>query len=674
MTSAASAAGEEATYKLRISRLTIDKLGVRLYDRVSAVVAELVANGHDADAQNVWVHLPLSTVLATKDQDGEPEDKGYKILVRDDGHGMTPKETRDFYLKVGQDRRRTPGQGDRSRGKKRPVMGRKGIGKLAPFGICKRIEVLSSGGDLVSGSGYLTTHFFLDYDQILQDTDEEIVLDAGALDGTYREHTGTMISLTSFLPKRVPGLEDFLRQLGIRFAFTEPDFHIHIRNTRTTPPQDSEVEQFRVETHPETVIDVSDRPVITDEGEVLPVTGWVGMAKQPHKHDEGAGVRVYARGKIVATTRDFEQPAGFTGEYTMRSYLVGEIEANWLDDKEDLIRTDRQAILWDSDRGSALRAWGAKLIREVAKKSAKPRRERKKEDFLDKSKLKERAEERYKDESVVEEVMNLGASIGAFAAEDELDDPDYVNDLAEIILSVAPHRTLVEAFKAIAKKETAPIEELINLFGKTKLAEMASYAQVAAERVVTIRTLERQISRTDVAESDLQALITSAPWLIRPDWSVITANQPLRSFRDKFVRFYKNAYGQDIDVAISYETKRPDFTLIQHGNRLRVVEIKAPGHVFNDSDYERLQNYVAAFGQFFEANSSMVDLFPAGWQIDLIADEVNIRQMAYKFAYDSFGEKSQVVRVTWYDFLNAAIQAHEQILEIYDLTNTEEAS
>ena len=42
----------------------------------------------------------------------------------------------------------------------------------------------------------------------------------------------------------------------------------------------------------------------------------------------------------------------------MRSYLVGEVHADWLDDDaEDLIRTDRQSILWDSERGQASRGW-----------------------------------------------------------------------------------------------------------------------------------------------------------------------------------------------------------------------------------------------------------------------------------------------------------------------------
>ena len=40
-------------YIMRISRQTIDKLGVKLYDTVSAVVAEIIANSYDADAEKV---------------------------------------------------------------------------------------------------------------------------------------------------------------------------------------------------------------------------------------------------------------------------------------------------------------------------------------------------------------------------------------------------------------------------------------------------------------------------------------------------------------------------------------------------------------------------------------------------------------------------------------------
>lgn len=657
-------------YVLRISRLTIDKLGVKLYDKVSAAVAEVIANAYDADATEVRVEVSLGTELATKDPDtGKPVDKGFEIVVQDNGHGMTPAEAIAFYLQVGRDRRTHAEQGARSRILNRGVMGRKGIGKLAPFGICQRIEVISSGGPCVEGKGFETTHFFLDFAQILQDTDEEVPLEAGDQDRTFQPTTGTTIRLTSFLPKRVPDSETFHRQLATRFALTADDFTIRLHNTRVDapPPADTTIERVQVPVVDITRIDLANEPVIVD-GDAFPVTGWLALAKEAYKNEELAGVRIYARGKIVATTRDFEQPAGFTGEFTMRSYLVGEVHADWLDDDdgEDLIRTDRQSILWDSDRGQALRGWGATLIKRIGAASKKPRRDSKSEQFMKLAKIEERAAERYGDEDVVKVAVELGKTIGGFAAEDELADPDYVDGLAEVVLSVAPHQALVSAFQQIARQEDATIEELIVLFGKTQIAEMASYGQIAAERVQSIKELQETIKKPGVVEGDLQQLIASAPWLIRPDWSVITQNQGLKTFRDQFAAFWEAKHGGKIDIAISYEKKRPDFTAIHHGRKLHIVEIKCPGHSFSGSDYLRLQNYVAAFQEFFEKHAVTASEFPDGWQIDLIADDVKLTVLEQGYAFEAFVNDGLVVRVTWNDFLTGAVTAHERFLDAYD--------
>jgi hypothetical protein len=667
-------AREDALYQLRISRLTIDKLGVKLYDKASAVVAELIANSYDADATEVVVELPLGTELATKDrQRGVVEDKGYQIVVRDDGHGMTPDEARAFYLQVGRDRREHEEQGGLSRQKKRPVMGRKGIGKLAPFGICRVIEIVSSGGQPVPGKGYLTTHFLLEYERIVKDIDDPVPLAVGDKDGTYQDASGTVVRLTNFLPKRVPNQDTFYRQVATRFALAALDFSIRVHDTRTGA--DFKVAQFQVAVSEGTRVDVSERPVQTPDGETLPVTGWLAMAKDPYKNEEGAGVRIYARGKIVATTRDFEQPAGFTGEFTMRSYLVGEVHADWLDEDlgEDLVRTDRQSILWDSDRGQALQAWGAALIKQIAAKSAGPRRIRKSQMFMDRAKIEARASERYGDEEVVQVAVELGRKIGGFAAEDELGDPDYVDNLAEIILSVAPHQALVTYFKKISSQPDATIDQLLELFNKTRVAEIASYGQIAVERVKSIKELQEVINKADVEERELQQLIAAAPWLIRPDWSVISENRSLKVFRDQFVLFWKQKYGEEIEVAISMERKRPDFTLVHHGRKLHVVEIKPPGHQFNGEDYLRLQNYVDAFTEFFERNAGMAQAFPDGWMIDLVADGVKLTDSTRKHAFSAFEREELVVRQTWNDFLSSATSAHEQFLAIYDETHAEDS-
>lgn len=653
-------------YVLRVSRLTIDKLGIKLYDKVSAAVAELVANSYDADAGNVVVRLPLSTAL-TRKEDGKPTDQGWSVDVQDDGHGMTPDEAREFYLRVGSERRKNPGQGPTSRLKGRRVMGRKGIGKLAPFGICERIEVLSAGGDR-SEDGYLVSHFFLDYSTIVADTDEPVVLEAGDRDRSYAEAPGTLIRLTRFRPKRVPGKEVFLRQLAARFA-PATDFSIRIEDTRdpeNNPP--TLVEPLSIPVHEHTRIPLANRPVVTSDGDKLPVDGWLAMAVQSYKNEEMAGVRIYTRGKIAATTRDFEQPAGFTGEFTVRSYLVGEVFAEWLDvdDGEDLIRSDRQGILWDSEYGRALRTWGAELIKEIGRLSEKPRQESARARFLDKSRFEERAREIYTDEAVVEAALDLAKQIGGFAAEDELDNEEYVNALADVILSVAPHKALMEAFQRFNTEladEEVSFTELNDIFGKAKIAEMASFAQLASERVEAVERLEEMV-RDEVEEAELQGLLSRAQWLIDPTWTPLTANQGLKTFKAQFEAFYRKTRGETVELDIGDGAKRPDFVLADIGHALRIVEIKTPGHVFDNTDFERLSNYVHAFNDFFERHGWCMVSFSHGWVIDLVADEVRLTDRNSDLLFRELVDDGKIRPINWDDFLFRTREAHSAFLRV----------
>jgi len=659
-------------YELRISRLTIDKLGVKLYDKASAVVAELIANAYDADAENVTVNLPLNVQLASQ-AGGKLKDLKFEIVVRDDGHGMTPDEARAYFLTVGADRRRRNGvDGARSREKKRPVIGRKGIGKLAPFGICKRIEVWSAGGT-GGPRGYRITHFFMDFDAIVQDEEKPIPLAVGADDNKFSDRRGTTIRLTNFLAKRVPDLETFLRQLAARFVFATPDFRIAVVDTSGADPAPPvAVDPLSIPVYEETRVDLSTRPVHLENGKTVPVSGWMAMARSSYKHEEMTGVRIYARGKIVGTTRDFNQPAGFTGEFAMRSYLVGEVHAEWLDldDGEDLVRTDRQDILWDSDYGQELRRWGSEIIREIAKISKAPRRERVRDTFLKNSKIELKAKQRFGDREIVDVAVDLAKSFGGFAAEDELGDEDYVNDLTDIILSVAPHRALMEAFREFsseATKREVTISEMTDIFDKAQIAELASYAQVAAQRVMVINQLQDLISNP-VDEHEYQALLSTANWLIEPSWTVISQNQSLKTFKIAFEVFYKQKYKKDVVLAITHETKRPDFTLMSIDGLLHIVEIKKPNYDFGNDDLERLLNYVEAFTAFFEANAEVSAEFPRGWTIDLIVDGVRITGNQPKYAWKqiSDGPSRVVNRRSWWDFLNHARKVHEQFLSIHD--------
>src|ERR1039458_2452015 len=122
-------------------------------------------------------------------------------------------------------------------------MGNKGVGKLAPFGICQQIEVLTSGGSPTEGrdpsgkraKGYLTAHLILDRDGILRDEEFDYAPEVGDLDGTIAKSTGTTITLRVFTYRRVPAIDDFSRQLAQRFGVKSANWKIELIDAIKTP-------------------------------------------------------------------------------------------------------------------------------------------------------------------------------------------------------------------------------------------------------------------------------------------------------------------------------------------------------------------------------------------------------------------------------------------------------
>ena len=215
--------------------------------------------------------------------------------------------------------------------------------------------------------GYLTSHLILRRDKILTDTDADYYPDVGKFDEIVRKKHGTILRLTGFDHRRVPALDSLERQLSQRFGVNSTDWQITLTDSLKTAGSISSscvVGEFSVDKMDNTVIEFQEytkggvkkyRTVGPDGNEIAgiaagftvdgifyPLTGWIGYSKQPYKDDLMAGVRIYCRGKIAAQTHIFNLKAGFTGEYDIRSYLVGQLHADWLDETEDLIRTDRQ--------------------------------------------------------------------------------------------------------------------------------------------------------------------------------------------------------------------------------------------------------------------------------------------------------------------------------------------
>ena len=693
-------------YRMRISRLTVDKLGVKLYDRVSAAIAELVANSYDADATKVTISAPMAEWLAEK-HEGTLKDKGYTIEVVDNGTGMTPEEVNDFYLVVGAERRKDPRRGDLSRKFKRKVMGRKGVGKLAPLGICERIEVITSGGERMQQGetkGYLTAHFTLDRSSMMQDDDAPYFPKAGPQNGTLQPKTGTTIRMSQFDYRHVPKIEDFDRQLAQRFGVKTANWEIILRDSeKTAAVKDATrtVGDFDIVLKSNTKIefreklddsgerydppqygafseDGEERQDVTasfeHEGRHYPVTGWMGYSKLPYHDDLMAGVRIYCRGKIAAQTSIFRRTGGFTGEYDIRSYLVGVLNADWLDEEEDLIRTDRQDILWSFPLGKAFETWGQNVVKVIGALTRQPMRIAAWDLFKEQTHIEDKVDHEFPGEhqaAIREKTLEIAETIAKSARPEELEDKQHCGTLLKLAMLLGPHITLEEKLTE-AGGDAHTLEVVTNILRIARVAELSSFGRIADDRVKVIKKVAELKEDTNTMEEPFQALIEQAPWLINPQWSPISDNQSLTNLKNRFVHFYKEQTGETITIFGATPHKgdkrsafvmTSQFVMTTQDDAVEIIEIKRPGHALQNMEMDRIVTYHDTMDAFFHENKNedVLQGFEK-FHITLVCDKVSLKG-AQKVAFDGMQASGGLTQVSWGSFLNRTRKMHEAFLK-----------
>lgn len=654
-------------YTLKISRLTIDKLGIQMYDRVSAVLAELIANAYDADAENVTVSLPFSTTLGSDNAVDIEEE----IRIDDDGIGMTEREVNDYYLNVGYDRRRKRGETTDRLGRR--VMGRKGIGKLAPFGICREVEIKTAGGPKTS-EGHQIAHLILDFDEMRQtetdpaENERPYFPKVGDRDGLYTASPGTTIVLRKFNRKQIRSGETLHRQLEAGFGISRKDWRVELINSKDHDER-FELGDLQVDTMEGTKIHVDDRPVIID-GNALPVKGWVAYSKTSYKDEVMAGVRIYTRGKIVSQTRDFDISTGFTGEFKLRSYLTGAIHAEWLDEgNTDLVRTDRQDIIWSSEEGVALQEWGRALLKKLASKAQPSTRRETWTEFKQQSHIEDRLARRLPGRVDIQRaIMDAAKVMVSNLSGDALSDKQYVEDIVQLAVAIGPHRELLESLRKVSRKDVGDISVLLELFETARIAETYSLGRIAAERVAAIERLGTLISDQDTDERDLQWLIESATWLINPEWTPIAQNQSLNTVRKMYENWYRSEYKRNIVTsAIDNPNLRPDFVLLAERDLVYVVEIKRPRHSLTDEEFVTALEYRASVSQFLERNRVASQVHERV-KLILVCDEIRVTHPGSLMSLET---DDRIERKSWHDLLQATRVAHAEFIDAIESVPTE---
>lgn len=326
--------------KMSFDPHTIEHLGVKMYSVLPNAIAELIANAYDAEAKVVNIVL--------KEDEGEKS-----ISVIDDGVGMTFQEINNNFLRIGRKRRKE--DNGMSPNGIRKVTGRKGLGKLAFFGIGDTINIeTKKDGKCVK--------FTLKWDDLINSKTPEYEPHFDISD-CAREETGTMIELKDLKRKSAFDKQGLAISLSKLFNFFDESFKVYISYNGDDELQiDDKLKYNNLDKQIEWIFP-ENRDISNDYLNNKHVSGLIMATEKPLKPGL-RGVTLFAHGRLVNAPEFFgvgESSHGY-------SYFTGWLNVDFVDElEEDVISTDRQSLNWDLPITIELRDNLQSLLRSIEK-------------------------------------------------------------------------------------------------------------------------------------------------------------------------------------------------------------------------------------------------------------------------------------------------------------------
>ena len=495
---------------LKFGGSLVEQLGAQLYPSVTATVAELISNAWDANAKRVWVQVPFGQ--------WEPDDA---VEVIDDGHGMTRDQAQDCYLIVGRKRRLISGV--KSEGGLRFVHGRKGIGKLAAFGTAGIL-------DCVTVRDGASTVFRLNYDNIrmLKPTDDYAVEDVPydlrleSPSGEKLAH-GTRIKLTNLKQKRAIPREKFLTSMSRRFALDGHEMQVIIN-------ENDQLQRFQIECafkfprdgKPNSDISVDDEGWATEtvvyDGAGRPVRWWIGFTEKPLGEDVQQGISITAHGKMAQRPFKFDRSGGTEGQLG-QEYLVGEVEANWLDEgkdiEDDLIQSNRDQLQLEDERLGELVEWGQRRLNWALRERGRLKREQNLKNFKASDKVKDLIKPFTKTEQ--QRFLKVAEAVSKLPEATE----DDIERTVGSVVEAQAERAVREMMDTIEEQDDAFQDQVWAMVHEFSLVDARRLLSIVEARLSAIRKLKDAISQGAKEVPEIHNIVKNDPWLLDPRWNLV---------------------------------------------------------------------------------------------------------------------------------------------------------
>jgi hypothetical protein len=522
---------EKRQARFGFSPRILDHLGISAYNSVQKCLSELAANSYDADATEVRISLP----------DALGEDAVIELV--DNGVGMSPAEIEQKFLFIGRNRRE---EGQRTTIKNRLLIGSKGIGKLAGFGIAATVQIIAiQGGE----------HSTLSIDrQTLEDLKTLSEQPLTIITTPTETHDGVKIRLLKLNAGLHLPSADTVRRHLFRTLPISTDFRVYVNNVECTA---ADVPGTPTQFH-ENIPDLGD------------VSGFYIIA---NSRQDRPGLAVRVRGRIVKEASLFGLNTRAHGFFTAEK-VVGEIKAEFLDPentadrKQDLLNTTRDGFLEDSPVVKKFEEWAQGFLRKVIQGVESTEATKRTDALLSQPAIRERL-----DRMPAHVRANATTVVRALVVKLKNVEEDEAQELIEWILRYYESAILRELMRAIIAAEVTDAEKLGKLVEEWGLKQVSSVVEIIKTQIDIIEKLQELMASETAKEIEVHKLVESNLWLVKEGLELWSSDKPLRKIlEDDFDKLYADKQDTRPDLicrsrsdgneAVILEFKRPKVTVV----------------------------------------------------------------------------------------------------------------
>jgi hypothetical protein len=560
------------TLQLKFHGRIIDHLGIQMYQSPVAAIAELVSNSWDADASRVDITFPKALGASAI------------IELKDDGIGMTFVECQERYLNIGYNRRGDDVEESSPGG--RPVLGRKGIGKFAGFGIAEVIEI-----DTTSLSTGERTVFDLDVNLVRSDS---YVAQGGPIkvktyeppDEQRKKKHGTRLTLKSLTVGRRPSATQFRRSLARRFLLLKWSEGFDVIVDGTPMPDSEEAGNVEFSFPRDYKNDEKPGGLTVDDNwgvELLPnekeIRWKFSFFKEPIEDEELRGVSIFAKVKLAQKPFLFNLAGGLGGQHG-QEYLSGQVRADFVDAlPKDIISPERQRVNWEHPDAILLEAWGQKRVKQLLRIWKERRGEERRKQieskllgFSGRLDLLPRHERRT--------IRTALTKIGSIPSLSQ----GQFEELADGMLTAWEQGRLKELITDLSNVDDMTEEQLLSLLTEVDVLSALNVAEAVKTKLQAIRGLQKLVDKGEL-ENAVRDYIAQKPYLLDPKWETFKQETSVRWILDAAAEEAGLTDGDE------HERKRIDLAL-RSGEQLLIVEFMRPGLTADWDHLSRCRMYV----------------------------------------------------------------------------------